>query len=150
MRTFNANLLCFFLAFFLLPACTTNTNNGGGNNGGNGGDDDNNGDVVVNNIPVDSAQSYTSKWLATVGKSSLETPIQGFTLDDIDLKELLDEDGVDSARFYLGEKPNGDLMLMVLGVDSSGNDMYDASEGQYIYDFSRPCPDDCGSLIDSE
>jgi hypothetical protein len=38
---------------------------------------------------------------------------------------------------------NGKYKLMIVGVDTNGNDLIDDAAGQYIYDFTTGCPKVC-------
>ena len=75
--------------------------------------------------------------------------VQGFTLPIIDLQQVVSA-GADSARFYLGEEPNGEYKLILVGVNSKGEDMINTDPKtpyDRIYDLSNPCPPACGSLV---
>ncbi len=97
-------------------------------------------------IPVDTLKAWVKNW-RDHGKSWMATDsLKYFNMPLIDLREVYGENGVDSARFYLGmEMQNGSYMpkLILIGLDSTGKKMLNASKGQYAYDLSRPCPPLC-------
>lgn len=69
-----------------------------------------------------------------------------FTMPLSDLKNTLEEIGVDSARFYLGFSDGQNRAhLTLVGVDSTGNNMIGG--GNHIYDVSMPCPPGCGNGV---
>lgn len=104
--------------------------------------------VTINTQDTISLYKF-NKWKTawnTSGASYMNSTLtEYFTLPLVDLTELLGEDPAQS-RFYLGldesVTPNVPH-LMVVGVDSRGNDMIDYASGQYVYDVSKPCPTDC-------
>ncbi|MEL6637828.1 MAG: hypothetical protein AAFW73_09715 [Bacteroidota bacterium] len=99
-------------------------------------------------IPLDTASDWTKRWEQVFSSTSLPM-VQGFTLPIIDLQQVVSA-GADSARFYLGEEPNGEYKLILVGVNSKGEDMINTDPKtpyDRIYDLSNPCPPDCGSLV---
>ena len=102
----------------------------------------------VNNVSLGEARAWSKKWTDDITSTTLPL-VQGFTLPAEDLKEVLHE-GIAHARFYLGKiDSTGEYKLVVVGVDSSGNDMLDstATPPQLVFDVSTPCPTTCGSFI---
>jgi len=81
-----------------------------------------------------------------------DTLLKYFTMPKIDLTEFLAHPGTGrdttaAARFVLGMEISGtDTIphLMLVGANSAGQSMTDASKGQYIYDVTKPCPSSCG------
>ena len=73
-------------------------------------------------ISIDTATKWYADWIDRIDTSSLQSkPIYGYVMPKVDLTEVLAEKAV-SARFYLGLDGNT-YKLMLVGVDSSGNDM---------------------------
>lgn len=83
----------------------------------------------------DTAIEYAQAWQAN-------HPIKGFVVPLNDFKRITEEVGAASARIYMGFNGTEEKLMMV-GVDSEGNDMINYEEGLYIYDFTTPCPAMC-------
>ena len=94
-----------------------------------------------NTIPVATAAIWTARWRA----SNRELPVNGFLIPGADLTEVLAERGVVNVRTYMGIDDEGQYHLLIVGVDAAGNDMVDEDLGQYVYDFTSPCPPMCGA-----
>lgn len=99
-----------------------------------------------NAIEVATAQIWVEKWR----DSDQVLPKKGFLIPKIDITEVMAEAEVANVRTYMAIDPDdGNDMtkyhLLVVGVDSSGNDMLDPDKGQYVYDFTQPCPATCSS-----
>jgi hypothetical protein len=94
-----------------------------------------------NTIPVATAAIWTSRWRA----SNRELQLNGFLIPGVDLTEVLAERGVVNVRTYLGIDDSEAYHLLIVGVDVNGNDMVDEDLGQYVYDFTSPCPPMCGA-----
>ena len=74
-------------------------------------------------------------------------PLKGFLVPKVDFTEALAE-GAAAIRTYMGIDPTDEneetkYHILVVGVDDEGNDMLDPDLGQYVYDFSQPCPPMC-------
>ena len=69
--------------------------------------------------------------------------IKGFLIPGQDLTEVMAETGAVDARSYIGLDPEGQFHLLIVGVDVDGDDMVNEDEGQYVYDFTKPCPPMC-------
>ena len=101
-----------------------------------------------NVISVEAARDLVLAW-----REHYPEQPKGFTVPLSDIEQLLEEDGVAEARVYLasdfaeasGEKFSNQVKIVLVGVDSAGNDMIDSEKEQYIYDFTKPCPPKCGS-----
>ena len=94
-----------------------------------------------NTIPVSQALDWVTRWRG----SSEVMPIKGFLIPGADLTEVLAEKGVVNTRAYMGMDENNEYHLLIVGVDDSGNDMLDEDQGQYVYDFTQPCPPICSA-----
>ena len=66
------------------------------------------------------------------------TVIAGY-LDRAVLDQVLSESGVAGLRIYQGMNPDGSPAVVVVGVDSQGNDLDDGT----IAEMARPCPPFC-------
>jgi hypothetical protein len=102
------------------------------------------------------ALAVATKWINTwrdantsrdldnyVPREFMGKPLKGFWIPGNDLIDILRETGTVSARTYFGVDENNIIHLLFVGVDANGNDMTDESKGQYIYDFTQPCPATC-------
>ena len=103
-----------------------------------------------------SKQTYDT-WILnwkTYGQSyTVNTLMEYYTMPLIDITEFTQHPGtgpntVVAARFVLGmEIVSTDTIphLMLVGVNSAGASLTDASRQQYIYDVTQPCPSSCGA-----
>jgi hypothetical protein len=84
-------------------------------------------------ISLADAATMTQRYREGLHKGGL------FLRDDVDA--LMAQDGCTGLRFYYGLGKNGEDTLILCGVDTKGNDMYDGVllEGHF------PCPIYCGS-----
>jgi hypothetical protein len=94
---------------------------------------------VTNTIPLTEAVDWVTRWR----DSSENLPVKGFLIPEIDVTEVLNEEGVANIRAYMAIDPSEEYHLLIVGVDADGNDMVDEAAGQYVYDFTRPCPSLC-------
>lgn len=101
----------------------------------------------INTIPLSTAEQWTAEWrLQNPGK------VKAFLIPVVDLQEVLNE-RPDMVRAYLGIQVNPDGSqedkLVLVGADKDGSiykDMlppHQGSNGNYIYDFTVPCPVEC-------
>ncbi|WP_046744660.1 hypothetical protein [Kordia zhangzhouensis] len=102
-----------------------------------------NGKIVYppNTIPVSVASGWTEAWRNRTG----EEQINGFFIPMTDINEVMVEKGIENIRGYLGIDENGTVHMLIVGVDSKGNDMIDEASGQFVYDYTKPCPQQCGN-----
>lgn len=94
--------------------------------------------IVQNAITLETAQQWAKTW-----RSDPENTVKAHLIPQIDVTELLAEDDVVDIRAYIGVDGNGVNKLMLVGVDAAGNDLINDAAGQYIYDFTKPCPSTC-------
>jgi hypothetical protein len=90
-----------------------------------------------NTISLADAQRWAANW-----RSNPSTTVKAFLIPGIDITELAAEGGQD-VRAYLGMDDNGVAKLILVAVDSNGEDMVDEAKEHYIYDFTTPCPTTC-------
>ena len=93
-----------------------------------------------NAIPLSTASEWTKAWR---NRTSVEE-INGFFIPMTDIAEAQTELGVSNMRGYMGIDSTGTHHLLLVGVDAKGNDMIDESKGQFVYDYTKPCPQQCG------
>jgi hypothetical protein len=94
--------------------------------------------MAQNTITLAQAQAWATKW-----RSNPANTVKAHLIPEVDISQLLAEPGIANIRAYIGIDDNGTNKLMLVGVDADGKDMINDATGQYIYDFTRPCPADC-------
>ncbi|MCO6173923.1 hypothetical protein NHF50_02585 [Flavobacterium sp. NRK F10] len=99
--------------------------------------------MAKNTISLETAQAWASRWKQEEGTYNQHNKLKAFLIPGIDIQQVMQEDGVVNVRAYLGVDENQVERLMVVGVDAEGNDMISEENGNYIYDFSEPCPNTC-------
>lgn len=95
--------------------------------------------MAKNVIPLDEAQNW-----AKIYREKNPNSVIAYLVPGIDFTQLLQEKDVVDIRAYVGIDPESGLQkLMLVGVDANGNDLINPENGQFIYDFTRPCPNEC-------
>ncbi|WP_046755817.1 hypothetical protein [Kordia jejudonensis] len=92
-------------------------------------------------IPLATAAIWTQNWRE---RKKIED-IRGYFIPMEDINEARVEIGIDNMRGYLGIDDKGENHLLLVGVDAKGNDMIDEENGQFVYDYTKPCPQQCGN-----
>lgn len=100
---------------------------------------------VENTIDFETAKKWADRWRENQGTYNAEHPIKAFNIPLIDLVQLQQEFGIEEVRAYLGIDDNWVEKLILVATDGNGNDLIDPAKGQYIYDFTTPCPPVCGT-----
>ncbi len=95
-----------------------------------------------NVLPLDVAKEESANWRAIANEKFGEGYIKAFNIPLVDLTQILAE-GATSVRAYLAASEDGEKKLLLVGVDAQGNDMIDYENGQYVFDFTTPCPPTC-------
>ena len=93
--------------------------------------------MAQNTITLETAQEWASNWR----KDQVDN-LKAFLIPQEDILELYDtitKQGGKDVRGYLGIEDNGEYKLMLVPVDSQGNDMINLG----IYDMTTPCPNKC-------
>ena len=88
-------------------------------------------------ITLDQAKAWAKSWRNNPPKDLAK----GHLITGQALTELLGAEGVVDVRAYMGVDEQGTQKLMLVGVNSAGNNMIDA--GHLIYDHTMPCPSSC-------
>ena len=101
---------------------------------------------MKNTVSKETAKKWMKRWRNMEKDYNKKNPVNGFLIPMIDLKEVMQEIGVTNVRAYCGIDDNDVEKLLIVGVDKLGNDMINESQGQFIYDFTHPCPPACGDL----
>jgi hypothetical protein len=104
-------------------------------------------------VPFPLAQTWTFAWQQQTTQQINMSNIKSFRFDKVDFEQVLNKSGVQYVRIYPALKSiqnpqNPDYSLLVVGVDSNGNDIIDTnpqSSDSGIYDFAFPCPNTCGN-----
>ncbi|WP_300564456.1 hypothetical protein [Flavobacterium sp.] len=94
--------------------------------------------IEENVISLETAQQWATNW-----RSNPENTVKAHLIPQIDITQLLNEKDVQDVRAYIGVDEDGVNKLMLVGVDAKGNDLINEDAGQYIYDFTLPCPNTC-------
>ena len=100
-----------------------------------------NNELPQNAIEIGVATQWVDRWRA----SSENLDLKGFFIPKIDITEVMAESGVENIRGYMAINDSNEYHLLIVGVDSDGNDMVDPELGQYVYDFTEPCPATCSN-----
>ncbi|GGF39972.1 hypothetical protein [Echinicola rosea] len=103
---------------------------------------------MKNTIPKATAKKWMKRWKKMEKDYNKKTPVNGFLVPMVDLQEVIAEVGAANVRAYLGIDDSDMEKLLIVGVDEKGNDMTNEAQGQFVYDFTRPCPPDCGEMDD--
>jgi hypothetical protein len=94
--------------------------------------------MAENTITLQQAQEWATTW-----RSDPSNTVKAHLIPNVDITQLLNEESVVDVRAYIGVDENGVNKLMLVGVDIDGNDLIDDANKQYIYDFTKPCPNTC-------
>ncbi len=92
-------------------------------------------------IPLATAAIWTKNWR----ERKVIQDINGYFIPMGDITEAMLEIGITNMRGYLGIDGEGENHLLIVGVNSEGNDMIDEENGQFVYDHTKPCPQQCGN-----
>lgn len=94
--------------------------------------------IEENVISLETAQIWAARW-----RENPANTVKAHLIPRVDINELLAEKYVVDVRAYIGVDGDGVNKLMLVGVDADGNDLINENNGQYIYDFTQPCPNTC-------
>lgn len=92
----------------------------------------------TNTIPLATAQAWAKTW-----RDSQPDNVKAYLIPQDDITQLMAEANVQDVRAYCGIDENGDYKLMLVGVDANGSDLVNEAAGEYVYDFTEPCPRTC-------
>jgi len=87
-------------------------------------------------IMLGDAAALTRNFRERAGKDA----IKGGFFGQAALQQLLDQEGVVGIRYYYGQENDGRPVLVLVGVDATGNDLIEG----FILERSVPCPPYCG------
>jgi len=88
-------------------------------------------------ISLESASQWTKNFRTTAAK---EAVLGGFFGKDA-METLLAQKGAVGFRYYYALDDNEQPVLVLVGVDEDGNDLYDGA----LMEVSRPCPPYCSA-----
>lgn len=97
-----------------------------------------------NVLPLQEATDQAANWRELANNAFGTGYIKGFKLSMVNFTQIQDS-GADSIRVYLGVTNDGEKRLLMVGVDSNGDDMIDYDNGQYVYNLTTACPPGCGT-----
>ncbi|GAB3661088.1 hypothetical protein GCM10028791_35370 [Echinicola sediminis] len=101
---------------------------------------------VINTVSKKTAKEWMKRWRKNQKDYNKKTPVNGFLIPMVDLKEVMAETGATNVRTYLGIDDNDQEKLLIVGVNEAGHDMVNEEDGEYVYDFTQPCPPACGDF----
>lgn len=90
-------------------------------------------------INLSDAESWGRSWQTTPPKDlakAHQIPLEV-------LNGLIETPDMASVRAYMGVDSGGIQRLMIVAVDSNGNDLIDNNNNQFIYSGTSPCPENC-------
>jgi hypothetical protein len=94
--------------------------------------------MAKNAITLEQAQEWATTW-----RENPEHVIKAFLILQLDFVQLIAERDVQDVRAYIGTDENGNQKLMLVGVNSNGQDLINDTNNQNIYDFTTTCPEFC-------
>ena len=89
-------------------------------------------------ITLSAASTMTASF-----RSSYPNVKKGGAFDKKAIEDVIDQSGCTGLRYYFGKDDHGELCLVIVGIDSSGNDM----TGGEIRERAWPCPPICGNPV---
>ncbi len=101
--------------------------------------------MALNTITLEQAQEWASNWNKNKVEYLQKNDLKAFTISQQVINDVTAPEGVVDVRTYFGLDANFNPHLMIVGVDSNGDDMIDYDNELFIYNFARPCPSMCNS-----
>jgi hypothetical protein len=89
-----------------------------------------------NSISLEDAAKITANF-----RQAFPTAVIANAYGKRQMQELLEQENCEGFRIYNGIDDEGSQQLIIVGVDASGNDLY---EGVLI-DHTQPCPSICST-----
>jgi hypothetical protein len=87
-------------------------------------------------IELESAGRLTRNHRRSAGAGAIKAGVFGRAA----IEQVLAQDGVVGMRYYFGQENNGRPVMVIVGVDEMGRDLYDG----VVCERSAPCPPFCG------
>lgn len=69
-------------------------------------------------------------------------PVHGWAYPASLLRQLVDQDGAEGVRMYLGMNDEGDPTLVLVAIDAAGNDLTQGVLMEYAWPCPPLCPDE--------
>ena len=89
-------------------------------------------------ISVEDASSLTRNYRMQAGKGA----INGGFFGRAAIEQVLSQEGVVGVRYYYAQENNERPVLILVGVDEQGKDMYEG----FVCERAIPCPPFCGGF----
>jgi hypothetical protein len=87
-------------------------------------------------IALEDAGRQTRSHRRSAGAGAIKAGVFGRAA----IEQVLAQDGVVGMRYYFGQESNGRPVMVIVGVDEMGRDLYDG----VVCERSAPCPPFCG------
>lgn len=98
-----------------------------------------------NMVLLTPAKEMTKRWQELINPETGKHYTKSYRFDKVDFTQVLSNEEVEYVRLYPAIKHNGEVTLLVVGVNAEGNDIIKSDIlDSGIYDFSFPCPKTCG------
>lgn len=101
--------------------------------------------MALNTITLDQAQAWAKNWNENKVDFLQKNDLRAFAIPRQVIDDVTAPNNVVDVRTYFGLDENFQPHLMIVGMDSDGNDLIDYENGLFIYNFARPCPSWCNS-----
>lgn len=96
-----------------------------------------------NTITLSQAQEWAKNWNIKKVQYLKDNDLKAFRIPAQVIADVTSPQQVQDIRTYFGLDSEMNPHLMIVGVDSNGNDLIDPDNGLNIYNFSHPCPSTC-------
>jgi hypothetical protein len=84
-------------------------------------------------ISLQTGIDYTTNW-----REAHPDEVKAFKSDKAEMLEILNIEGAEGVRSYMGLDDEGNAHLVMVAVDENGDDMLET-----IYDHTESCPTNC-------
>lgn len=99
--------------------------------------------MPANTITLSEAQEWASDWNTKKIQYLKDNDLKAFRIPRQVLADVTAPQEVHDIRTYFGLDGDLNPHLIIVGVDSQGNDLIDPANGLHIYNFATPCPTTC-------
>jgi hypothetical protein len=102
----------------------------------------------MNMIDSATAVQWTQNWREFMEHNTDQGLKNAFLIHDDEISTILNvQPAINKKmhmRVYMGLDSVQTQHVILVAVDSNGNDLFNYAAGQYAYDFDHPCPTVCG------